>query len=162
MPLSWEALSAISALIQTAVIIATVVFAVLQIQQSNQSHKLEVSIRLFDELSTPRSRKNRAFIYSLKGKSPSILKTEDFLIFDEVLSSFDRAWLLIENNQIDPKFVYENYGELVIKIWEVAQPIVAYERTRRGIYYRRRTEKLVHYVREYFKTMNKPLGLPAC
>ena len=159
MKLSWEALSAISAFIQTIIIIITVIFAVIQIKQSNKSHKLEISIRLFDELSTPISRKNRAFLYSLKDIDTSLLKTEEFLIIDEVLSSFDRVWILIENDQLDAKFVYETYGEIFIKIWDVVEPIVIYERTRRGIYYRQRTEELVKYVRKYFKEMNKPLGI---
>ena len=103
----WEAISAISSLIQTIVIIVTVGFAILQIKQTNQSHKLDVSIRLFDELSSPNSRKNRSFIYSLKNKDPSQLTTEELLIVDEVLSSLDRAWILIENKQINSKFVYE-------------------------------------------------------
>lgn len=119
----WEAISAISSLIQTIVIIITVGFAVLQIRQTNQSHKLDVSIRLFDELSSPSSRKNRAFIYSLKSKELSQLPTEELLIVDEVLSSLDRAWILIENRQIDSKFVYETYGEIFLKIGGVTQPI---------------------------------------
>lgn len=156
----WEAISAISSLIQTIVIIVTVGFAIWQIRQTNQSHKLDVSIRLFDELSSPSSRKNRAFIYSLKSKDSSQLTTEELLIVDEVLSSLDRAWILIENKQIDSKFVYETYGEIFLKIWVVTQPIVMQERKRRGNYYRQRTESLIKSVRRYFKVQNKPLEYP--
>ncbi len=156
----WEAISAISSLVQTIVIIVTVGFAILQIKQTNQSHKLDVSIRLFDELSSPSSRKNRAFIYSLKNKDPSQLTTEEILIVDEVLSSLDRAWILVENKQIDSKFVYETYGEIFLKIWGVTQPIVMHERNRRGNYYRQRTENLIKSVRRYFKMQNKPLKYP--
>lgn len=156
----WEAISAISSLIQTIVIIVTVGFAIFQIRQTNQSHKLEVSIRLFDELSSPSSRKNRAFIYSLKGKDLSQLTTEELLIVDEVLSSLDRAWILIENKQIDSKFVYETYGEIFLKVWGVTQPMVTHERKRRGSYYRQRTESLIKSVRRYFKMQNKPLEYP--
>ena len=156
----WEAISAISSLVQTIVIIVTVGFAILQIRQANQSHKLDVSVRLFDELSSPSIRKNRAFIYSLKGKDPSQLTTEELLIVDGVLSSLDRAWILIENKQIDSKFVYETYGEIFLKIWGVTQLIVMHERKRRGNYYRQRTESLIKSVRKYFKKQNKPLEYP--
>ena len=156
----WEAISAISALVQTIVIIVTVGFAILQIRQTNQSHRLDVSIRLFDELSSPTSRKNRAFIYSLKSKDPTQLTTEELLIVDEVLSSLDRAWILIENKQIGSKFVYETYGEIFLKIWVITQPIVMHERKRRGNYYRQRTESLIKSVRRYFKVQNKPLEYP--
>lgn len=156
----WEAISAISSLVQTIVIILTVGFATLQIRQTNQSYKLDVSIRLYDELSSPSSRKNRAFIYSLKSKDSSQLTTEELLIIDEVLSSLDRAWILIENKQIDSKFVYETYGEVFLRIWGVTQPIVIHERKRRGNYYRQRTESLIKSVRRYFKMQNKPLEYP--
>jgi hypothetical protein len=153
----WEAISAISSLIQTVVIIVTVILAVLQIRQTNQSHKLDVFIRLFDEFSAPKNRKNRAFIYSLKGKDKSQLTNDDFLIIDEVLSSLDRAWILIENNQIHKEFVYDTYGEIFLKLWTVLEPIVINERKRRGDYYRQRSESLIKNVRKYFKTKNKPL-----
>ncbi|MEP6486410.1 hypothetical protein NDI43_15770 [Microcoleus vaginatus GB2-A3] len=156
----WEAISAISALVQTIVILVTFGFAILQIRQTNQSHKLDVSIRLFDEFSSPTSRKNRAFIYSLKSKDPTQLTTEELLIVDEVLSSLDRAWILIENKQIGSKFIYETYGEIFLKIWVVTQPIVMQERKRRGNYYRQRTESLIKSVRRYFKVQNKPLEYP--
>ncbi|KYC43250.1 hypothetical protein WA1_14250 [Scytonema hofmannii PCC 7110] len=156
----WEAISAISSLIQTVVIIITVIFAVLQVRQTNRSHKLDVSIRLFDELSSPNSRKNRTFIYSLKGREPSQLTTEDFLIIDEVLSSLDRVWILIQNGQVDNEFVYDIYGEMFLKLWGVLHPTVIHERGRRGNYYRQRTESLVKSVKKHFKTQNKPLEYP--
>jgi hypothetical protein len=156
----WEAISAISALIQTIVIIITVIFAVLQIRQTNRSHKLDVFIRLFDELSSPTTRKNRAFIYSLKDRDPSQVTTEEFLIIDEVLSSLDRVWILIQSGQVDKEFVYDTYGELFLKLWGVLQPIVIYERGRRGDYYRQRTENLVKSVRRHFKGQNKLLEYP--
>jgi hypothetical protein len=156
----WEAISAISSLIQAIVIIITVIFAVLQIRQTNRSHKLDVFIRLFDELSSPSSRKNRVFIYSLQGREPSQLATEEFLTIDEVLSSLDRIWILIQHGQLDNEFVYETYGEMFLKLWGVLQPIVIHERGHRGNYYRQRTESLVKSVRKYFKTQNKPLEYP--
>ena len=156
----WEAISAISSLIQTVVIIITVIFAVWQIRQTNRSHKLDVFIRLFDELSSPSSRKNRAFIYSLKGRDPSHLTTEEFLSIDEVLSSLDRVWILIQNGQLEKEFVYDTYGEIFLKLWGVLQPIVLHERGRRGSYYRQRTESLIKSVRKHFKMQNKPLEYP--
>jgi hypothetical protein len=160
MAITWESLNVIFSLIQTVVIVLTIGFAILEIKQLRRSHKLEVFVKLFDELSSPVARKNRVFIYSLKNKKPSELTTDDFLVIDEVLSSLDRAWILVQHKQIDEKFLYDVYGVIFLKIWSVVEPIVIHERKRRGDYYRKRAESLVCDVKNYFKQQSLPLEYP--
>lgn len=89
--------------------------------------------------------------FKKKDKKPSELTTDDFLVIDEVLSSLDRAWILIQHEQVDENFLYDVYGEIFLKIWGVVEPIVIYERERRGNYYRKHTESLVCDVKKHFK-----------
>ena len=155
--MNWEAVTAISTVVATMVILFTAVFAIMQLIEMKQSRRLEVFMRLFDELSSPHARENRAYIYNHLPADPSELKVEHFLKIDEVLSSFDRALIYMEQNQLEEQFVLDAYGEIFLRVWETLHPIILYERRRRGEYYRQRTEALVKLTRRYFLEKKRPL-----
>ncbi len=114
--ISWEAISAISTLIGTLVVLVTAVFAVMQLKEMKRSRKLELMTNLFKELSASEARQQRAFIYSELPKEPSQCEVKHFLVIDEVLSDMDMTWLLIQEDQIEAKYIFDAYGEVFIKI----------------------------------------------
>jgi hypothetical protein len=160
--MNWEAITAISTVVATMVILITAVFAIMQLIEMKQSRRLDGFMRLFDELSSPEARENRAFIYNHLPTDPSQLRVEHFLKIDEVLSSFDRAMIYMEQGQMETHFVLDTYGEIFLRVWETLHPIVLYERGRRGGYYRQRTEALVDLARKYFLEKKPPLNYPIC
>ena len=148
--MNWEAITAISTLAATVIILCTAVFAIMQLNEMKRTRKLELLMRVFDDLSSPRARENRLFIYTCLPKEPAQLTSEHFLKIDEVLSGLDRAWILIEENQIEARFIVDTYGEIFLRLWKALYPIVLYERGRRGEYYRKRAEALVELTQKYF------------
>ncbi|MEM7738656.1 MAG: hypothetical protein AAF267_23030, partial [Deinococcota bacterium] len=96
----------------------------------------------------------------LQSKDPAQLTMDEWLVIDQVLSSLERTWILIEYRQIDRKFIYKTYGVAILRVWSVTRDIVMYERSRRGSYYRQRTEKLAKATKKYFKSHNKQLDYP--
>jgi hypothetical protein len=158
--MNWEAITATSTFVATVVIFFTAVFAIMQLREMRRSRNLELFMRLFDEFSSPKARENRRFIYGLTGRDPSQLTDKDFFIIDDVLAGLDRAWLLTQHNQLEPEFIFDTYGEIFMKLWKVAYPIVLYERTRRGEYYRQRAEALIGLTRTYLQKKKRPIDYP--
>lgn len=154
---SWEAMTAISTLAASATIVVTAVFAVMQLNEMKRTRKLQAFMRLFDDLSSPKAREGRLYIYTRLPKDPSQLTNEHFLKIDEVLSGLDRAWILIQERQVEARFVFDAYGEVFLKLWGVLHPIVLYERKRRGGYYRDRAEKLIEQTRKYLAKNRRPV-----
>jgi len=155
--MNWETVTAISTLAATVIILSTAVFAIMQLNEMKRSRRLELFMQLFDDLSSPKARENRRFIYTRLPKDPLQLTSEHFLKIDEVLSGLDRAWILIEQDQVEAQFVFETYGEIFLRLWKVLRPIVLYERKRRGEYYRKRSEALVKLTQKYFTQKGYPV-----
>jgi hypothetical protein len=153
--MNWEAISAISTFVATIVIVVTGIFAILQLREMRHSRRLELFIELFDYLSSPEARQNRKFVYTSLPTDPSQLTDQHFFKIDEVLSSLDRVWILIEQKQLEAKFIIDSYGEMFLRLWTILYPIVLYERKRRGQYYRMRAEALVEATRKRFRKQNR-------
>jgi hypothetical protein len=158
--MNWEALSAISTVVGSTTLLITAVFAVMQLNELRRSRKLELMIKLFDELASQEARAQRVFIYAQLPNDPAQTTSDHFLVIDEVLAKLDMIWLLIDQGQLDRRYVFDAYGEIFIKLWQKLSPIVDYERGRRGAYYRQRTEALVGQVKRYFQAEGRPLEYP--
>jgi len=117
--------------------------------------------RLFSELSTREVRENRSYIFqNLQFKddiTEGQLQSGDLVYVDEVLEGLDRIWILIKENHIDKKTVYDIYGMRFLRIWAVIEKIVLYERDKRGQYYGHNAEALINDLVQYFHKTNHPV-----
>jgi hypothetical protein len=154
--MNWEAISAVSTLIGTLIIVVTAIFAVMQLKEAEKARRLALIIKLFEELSSQDTRSKRLFIYSEIPENPRELTSEHFLVIDKVLSMLDLIWLLIEQDQIDQSYIFDAYGQVFIRLWVKLSPIIQYERNRRGGYYRKSSEKLIKQAQKYFRNKGEP------
>jgi hypothetical protein len=155
--MNWEIITSISTAISTLIIVASAIFAIVQIQEARRTRRLEILLSLFKDLSSTDAQKNRQHIYARLPTDPNKLSPDDLLIIDQVLSTMESVWILIHEKQIEKDFVLETYGVKFLRLWKVLHPIVEFERERKGQFYSRRAEALVELSREYLMKHKMPL-----
>jgi len=155
--MTWEALSSISTAVSTVIIVISAVFVIFQLNEASRTRKLEVLLRLFNDLSSTEAQKNRQHIYAHLPTEPEKLSPDDLLIIDQVLSTMESVWILIDQKQIEKEFVLETYGVKFLRLWKVLYPVVEFERKRKGQFYSRRVESLIEISREYLLKRKIPL-----
>ena len=85
--MNWEIVTSISTAISTLVIIASAIFAISQIQEARRTRRLEILLRLFNDLSSTAAQKNRQHIYARLPTDLNKLSPDDLLIIDRRPSS---------------------------------------------------------------------------
>jgi hypothetical protein len=158
---TWNAVGALSTLCLTCFTLPLIGVGVYQLIQINKSQRMDRLVRLFGELSTREVRENRSYIFQNLQFSGDItedqLKSDDLVYVDEVLDGLDRIWIFIKENHIDKKTVYDIYGMKFLRIWEVIEKIIMFERDKRGSYYGYYAETLINDLKQYFLKNKRPL-----
>lgn len=158
--MNWEIISTISTLVGTVVVVATAISALVQINEMKRVRKFELMVKIFDELTSKEAREQRVYVYSRPYDDPEKITSKDVVFMDAVLAKMDLMWLLIDEKQLDDRYLFDAYGELFIRLWDKLHPMVLYERTRRGDYYRKKSENLVNKTKAYFRRKGRDTNYP--
>ena len=101
--MNWDAISAISTLVATLIILVTAVFAIMQLNEMKRSRRLELFMKLFEEYSSPQSRESRRYIYNELPREIDNSSIEDRMT-ESILMELRTVW------GISRKRFYRRFG----------------------------------------------------
>lgn len=121
----------IATLVQTAVVIAGVGFALSQLRQANQARELEALLRIFDRM---RSDGRRASIEHMLTLSADISEWDDadLEIAHSEHEDFEQLGFLVRHRFLRERLIMEMYSLLIIDAWRALQPFELAEQERMG------------------------------
>jgi hypothetical protein len=142
----WENLESLSAAVAAAAVFGAAYFAYQELEEVSKARHIDVADRLFDELNGPESIRARRRVFKLEGNPEEILKNlseEDRDAMKTVLNSLDRVAFLTQPGWVPDELVMPWMHPMIFKSWEKLEPIVRFEREKRGeSYYYEHAEKL--------------------
>ena len=119
--MSWNAVAAIAAAVQAAVILLTVVFAFIQLRDGRAEARFQATQFVFNELASRlrdpeyANELSSSLGWAIDGeKHPELL----------VLARLEEIGLYLENRFIDGNAVFNFLGELIVGSWEKLMPVV--------------------------------------
>jgi len=162
--MTWEALTAITSVVTTLVLIATVVMAGRQIQLLRRSTQLDGLIRILDEMSDPAVLGSYRFVLeqlSAKMQDPAFRQSvidgkaaESTHPYLPILQYFEKVGSFVKFGLLEPDTVYCQAGAPAVKAWDALKEVVAYDRARVGPGTWDGFEMLAHGTIRYFRRMN--------
>ena len=142
----WENLESISAAVAAAAVFGAAFFAYQELEEVSKARHIDVADRLFDELNASKSIQARRRVFKLRGSPEEILKNlseEDRDAMKTVLNSLDRVAFLTQPGWVSDELVMPWMHPMIFKSWEKLEPIVQFEREKRGeSYYYEHAENL--------------------
>ncbi|MGD8402831.1 MAG: DUF4760 domain-containing protein [Anaerolineales bacterium] len=142
----WENLESISAAVAAAAVFGAAYFAYQELEEVSKARHIDVADRLFDELNAPKSIQARRRVFKLEGNPEEILNNlseEDRDAMKTVLNSLDRVAFLTQPGWVSDELVMPWMHPMIFKSWEKLEPIVQFEREKRGeSYYYEHAENL--------------------
>lgn len=137
--MTWEAVTAIAALLSAGVIAVSAVFALRQVKQLSRAAQLDGTMRIFAHFIDPEFIKARNFVFCElpeKLKDPMFVdelrryKSVDLGRHPEyrVLLFLQLVGSLVENELVDGPGVYEFAQYSIVKSWEVLEAVVKLQR----------------------------------
>jgi hypothetical protein len=134
---SWEAVSAISAVVQAAVILLTVVFAVIQLRDGRGEARFQATRSLINQALDPSFYRALQFVFNELASrlrdpeyASELSSSLGWAIDGEkhpellVLARLEEIGLYLENRFIDGNAVFNFLGELIVGSWEKLIPVV--------------------------------------
>lgn len=155
--LDWDAVIAITSIVQGVVVVITAVIVVLQLRDDRRIRRSEATLRLLEDLTSPEARNERLAVYQRFTSMGGPYTDGDRLAADAVLGRLDRVQVQIDRDILDREVVADLYGEMILHLWAVLTPYVESERVqRRSPSYRTRAQKLAGAMEESGATWAPP------
>jgi hypothetical protein len=132
----WQILTAIAAVISTAIFAGALWYARIQVKEIKQNRKLQEVVAIFKELKTPELVAARRYIYEsfpedLEGIELGQLKTH-LQKAEVAFIVFDRLGYLIEQGHVDKEPILDNYWPLIWRCWKKSEKLIHWTREQRG------------------------------
>ena len=168
--MTWEAVTAVTSAMTTAVLIATVVFARHQVQLLRRSTQLDGLIRILAEMDHPANVASYRFVLDelpekmqdpvfrqrvIDGKADE--STHRYL---PILAFFEKVGSFVKFGLIDPDAVYCQAGSRAVRMWEALQEVIDYDRARGGPGVWDGFELLATGTVRYYRQMNPQFPKP--
>jgi uncharacterized protein YggT (Ycf19 family) len=152
----WSIVAAVSAAVQTIVIIIALLFAIAQLRESARARSTEAMRQIFEALARPEARLERKLVYQSPGVNFDAMPDEELQHLWNVAISFNHVGLLVKRGYLPAEVVYDIYGDAAVRSWRVLKSLVEQERKRRGDqddspYYLKYFEELANSSEEYLK-----------
>jgi hypothetical protein len=139
-------LESISTALGAAAVFGAAYFAYQELEEVSKARHIDVADRLFEELNSKASIQARRRVFELEGDPEKTLKNlseEDRDAMKAVLNSLDRVAFLTQPGWVPDDLVMPWMHPMIAKSWEKLEPIVEFEREKRGeSYYYEHAEKL--------------------
>lgn len=155
-----EWITALAAVASTVIVTMAAVAGLVQLREMTKQRRLEVFMHLADQISGDDARGVRQQVYDRVAYAPMPPTSDDLFVADAALSSLDRLWILTHEKMLDRDTVLQYYGEMICRLWIALRPLVEFERTRRGPWYRRRAELLAAEANDYLVSRGQPVFHP--
>lgn len=152
----WSIIVAISAAVQTIVVVIALLYAIAQLRESARARTTEAMKQVFEALSSPEARYERKLVYQSMGANLNEMPDKQLQPLWNVAISFNNVGLLIKRGFLPAEVVYGIYGDAAVRCWKVLKPLIEYERKRRGEqdtspYYLKYFDELANNSEKYFK-----------
>lgn len=152
----WSAISAISAALQTILVIIALLYAIAQLREAARARATEAIRQVFEVLASPKARHERKLVYQSAGSDFSEMPDEQLQPLWNVAISLNNVGLLIARGFLPAEVVYGIYGDTAVRCWQVLEPLLRQERERRGErdtspYYLKYFEEIANNSKEYLE-----------
>ena len=139
--MDWNMITAISTASMTLIILATAIFAVMQLREIKRSRKVTAFVSLSQFLQEEATRKARDILIKASGKKFNDWSKEEIEAAEKACSTYDVAGIMLSKKLIEKDLLME-WRDSIIKSWEAAEPMVIEYRKSRGKDYWDDFEKL--------------------
>jgi len=139
--MDWNMITAISTASMTLIILATSIFAVMQLREIKRSRKVTAFVSLSQFLQEEATRKARDILIKASGKKFNDWSKEEIEAAEKACSTYDVAGIMLSKKLIEKDLLME-WRDSIIKSWEAAEPMVIEYRKSRGKDYWDDFEKL--------------------
>jgi hypothetical protein len=140
--MDWGMVSAISTAFMVLVILATAVFAALQLKQVSKSRKAQTFMELSKYLQREEIREARRVLIGISGKEYKDWSKEETEAAEKASHTYDVAGVMVFRKLIEKELVVDEWRRSVIKCWEAAQPMIKGYQKERGKDFWHNFEKL--------------------
>jgi hypothetical protein len=131
--LSLSDLSDIGALVQSAVVVLGVVFAVFQLRQIEKARHLETIKMVFEGFDDRAAYADRQRILDVGQVHVPSMTHEDFLTFMRTADYFQRMAFLSKRGFLSRRYILEMYSGTVVSMWQCLGPFALHMRSERGL-----------------------------
>lgn len=162
--MTWEALTAITSMITTVVLVATVIMAARQVQLLRRSTQLDGLIRILHEMDDPALAASYRFVLDelpQKMQDPAFRQSvvegktdESIHRYLPILAFFEKVGSFVKFGLIDPDAVYCQAGARAVRVWNGLQEIIRCDRARGGPGIWDGFEMLASGTVRYYRQMN--------
>jgi len=140
--MDWNMLGAISTALMALVIIATAIFAALQLKEISKSRKVDTFMRLFQYLQREEIREARRILIGISGKDYKDWSEKEVEAAEKACHTYDYAGVMASKKLLEKGLVAKENQDSIIKCWEAAEPMTTKYRKKRGKKFWRGFEKL--------------------
>lgn len=147
-----------AAALQALTLIASAIFAGIQLRVNAKPRYFEGLYRVYEEFDTDHARRQRHAVYALPDQVPAdaVLSDNVVELLKDVTNRYDFIGHLVLTGILPDKYVIPVYYLQVVRIWTKVQPYIAYIRRTRGLgaTYHRRFEQLYKKCERYRRRHN--------
>jgi hypothetical protein len=130
--MDWNAITAISPLLETIIILITAIFVLFQLKEMKRATIAQAFFVIVSYLQTPECREARKVLIKLNEKDFTKWTDEQIKNAGIACSTYDGVGILIRKKVIDHRMVTVEYRNSIICCWEHARPMIESYREERG------------------------------
>jgi hypothetical protein len=129
-------LTAIFTIIQTVVVIVTLVYAAIQIRSATKDRHLTVYLKLNELFDNETTRSNRYHIFNHLPKEPGQLTRKDYEIARDTWNLMNQLGTIAHFDLASRKLLLELYSLQTVRLWTILEPHIRYYQADRGPFVR--------------------------
>jgi Domain of unknown function (DUF4760) len=121
--------------IQTFVVVAGGIFALIQLRIAAKARRNSVAVVMLDHVGNFEANTRRRYVYRQIVPRLDNPTDDDEAVLSQVANEFQVLGFLVSEKVIDPKFVLELYYGSVVRSWNAMKPWIMDRRRRQGTKY---------------------------
>ena len=130
--MDWNAVTAISTLLGTTIILITAIFVLFQLREMKRATIAQAFFAIVSYLQTPECREARKILIKLDEKDFTKWTDEQIKNAEIACSTYDGVGILLRKKVIDHRMITAEYRNSIIRCWKHAQPMIESYRKERG------------------------------
>jgi len=130
--MDWNAITAISTLLGTIIILITAIFVLFQLREMKRATIAQAFFAIVSYLQTLECREARKILIKLDEKDFTKWTDEQIKNAEIACSTYDGVGILLQKKVIDHRMITAEYRNSISRCWEHAQPMIESYREERG------------------------------
>ena len=114
----WNAVSAISSVANTIIVLVAAIFAVRQIKEAAKARYISVLFEMFRDMHQDRASADRQFIYSNTFDDYKTCSPEDQVRIERVINLYQRIAYLASKKLVPSEFILDMYSGTYKSVWQ--------------------------------------------